>query len=233
MPKDNSKKAKDVGEQLANALGISLQHVMEVLNRVFAGEIEYDEALQEFGLFTAEVRKNYPELYKALQRGSKQAEALPFELLKEDPEWQEMSRLMRESHARLERATTEALMLPKEMLVPQRIGMNAAQIAEVPQNGSGVDSEEVYDLPFGLTEDGQRVYGYRAWVKGEMRGAQIGSEWNVRWDVEREGQLSPMPNEGGPLTVPIEGGRMRFNVVEINGTVMRLRFERMLPPKQG
>ncbi len=219
---------------VSKAMGPNLGQVMSTLNRVFAGEIEYDEALQEFGLFTAEVRKNYPELYKALQRGSAQAEAKPLELrpLKEDPAWQEMV----EFQHKLEKIFMTALAVPKEALVPQRLGMNlaVAQTEAVPQNGAGATAESEEDLPFGLTADGQRIYGYRAWVKGEMLGAQPGSEWNVRWDVERGGELAPMPNVGGPLTVPMEGGnRMRFSVLEAEGNIMLLRYERLLPPKQG
>lgn len=243
MPKDKgSGITKDVkpSESRSNPTGLDLHEIMVVLNRVFAGEIEYDEALQEFGLFTAEVRKAYPELYKALQRGSKQTEAPApqFRPLAEDPAWQQMMDFQRQ----LEQKIATALAVPKEMLVRERLGMTMASaqaeqaMVAIPQNGKPPSEEQGegdYNPAFDLTEDGQRIYGYRAWTKAEMRASIPGSEWNVRWDMWRGDTMVPMPNEGGPLTVPIEGGRMRFNVMSIEGDVMHLRFERLLPPKQG
>lgn len=44
----------------------SLDDVLGSLDKVFAGDVEYDECLMELGLHTAQVRKQWPALYHAL-----------------------------------------------------------------------------------------------------------------------------------------------------------------------
>lgn len=48
----------------------SVEDILSQLERVFAGEVEYDEALMELGLHTAQVRKAYPSLYAVLHGGA-------------------------------------------------------------------------------------------------------------------------------------------------------------------
>lgn len=50
--------------------GKSVEDVLAQLERVFSGEVQYDEALMDLGLHTAQVRKSCPNLFKVLSGSS-------------------------------------------------------------------------------------------------------------------------------------------------------------------
>lgn len=200
--------------------GPSMGQVLGWLNAVLAGEMEYDEALEQLKMYAAQMRKGYPALHKVLNKG-----ALEFEPITLSPAEEAMLAEFKAFEERLHNQMSTLLAMP---VTARQTQPQAPQPVAAGSNGHSEPPAPEQDLPFDLDGNGMRVYGYRAWVKAEMKTAMPTTQWKVRWDLPSV----PMPSIGSPLTLPIDGGRLRFNVLDVEGDVMLLECLTMLPPVQ-
>lgn len=101
--------------------------------------------------------------------------------------------------------------------------------AIVQNNGAHSDppqaAQEVTPLN-NFVDDAPPAYKYDDWVTGQAKSSRIGEEWLLEW-----GKPIPMPDEGGPLTIPTEAGRIRFQVImkDESTSRMRVRMIAVLP----
>lgn len=69
-----------------------------------------------------------------------------------------------------------------------------------------------------FVDDAPPAYEYDDWAVRHAPSSKINDEWLVVW-----GKPIPMPDEGGPLTVPTETGLIRFQVIMKDESMGRMR----------
>lgn len=183
-----------------------VDEVLVSLEKVFSGEVEYDEALMELNLHTAQVRRKYPNLYKALAL----ANTVQGTVLEASPsnEIAELKKMLSELAAR------PAVQIPASHEVSV-----ASQLARaVPNNAQPVPNE-------GQAEEQLTLYNYNQWAQQHAGTSRVGDEWLLNWDMP---ETVPMPAYGAPLTVPTANGRFRFSVIGVDPDLRRLKVKMLV-----
>jgi hypothetical protein len=188
----------------------TVDDIFASLEKVFANEIEFDDALMELDLHTAQVRKSYPNLFEVL----KSSRSNKVEIVQVAPlTMNQFSTAMTDFQRQWLEAVSKLLQSNPTTIY--------RSLAAEQQSSQIQETKPLDDVP---------IYKYSEWVVKQMPDSTPGQRWAIRWDIPNV----PMPN----LTQPIltlrrpEGDRIRFQVVgsRDDENIFELNTLKILPP---
>jgi len=158
-------------------------NVLETLEKVFADEQPYDESLMELQLHTAEVRKQFPNLFQAIQFPKAH-----------------LSDLAETDHTKEVADAVISALVDWLTSHPATVRVVEAAVRS--------DTTQSSAEPVPATV-GRPIYQYTTWAVNEARTSTVGSEWAAHWDIPNV----PMPTEGSSITLRGIDKRIRFQVI--------------------
>lgn len=195
----------------------SMADVLKVLEKVFSGEQQYDEALEQLKLHVASVRKSYPALFEVMVSKIAKTEQITI--------------------GDVTRIVESTLLSVIDKIVPKSqpgngVAPHTSVIATL-QQPVAVEEQDDEGPEVILSDNGVVKHPYTVWVQDAPNTAIEGQEFYVQWDVNTIESFKVL-KLGEPFTLKGVNHRTRFSVEEaLEGDVYRVKAIAILPHVRG
>lgn len=196
--------------------------ILMELEKVFAGEVEYDECLMNLGLHTAQVRKTCPNLFHVLSSKQDSTKSSSSNSLSDNDS---VIGILKAMEARLAQSveTVKSFSAAKER---EKLAVAGAPTENIRFTGnndflSKTSAEEA-------SQEEKPIPTYTEFAQRLVPVSRAGDEWLITWDSQ-----APLPTLNGPLTIRTDAGRIRFNVTAIDESLRRIRLRHVASPQSS